>query len=144
MPGLPSPCEKKNLARNSSDSAPRCVYNPGSGSCSKNKSSSLKFLGNNHVRTYSLFASGGKDDLAYNLYVLWLNEQLCDVELAVGKESIKAHKVSEPGRSAQLLSPSQSARRSWVRFPGRSNRKQCRQRLATAAMFFWSAALARR
>ena len=42
------------------------------------------------------------------------------------------------GRLAQLLSACYRCGRSGVQFPGRSNQAQCRQWLATAAMFLWS------
>ena len=41
-------------------------------------------------------------------------------------------------RLAHLLKTSLPVRRPGIRFPGRSNWTQCRQRLSSAATFFWS------
>ena len=46
-------------------------------------------------RTYSVFSLSDQNEyFAHNLYKLWLEGQICDVEISVGSESIKAHKVS--------------------------------------------------
>ena len=56
------------------------------------KKSSTKTQEN--IRQYCLFLTTADNGLTNSLHKLWLANQLCDVELIVGKESIKAHKVS--------------------------------------------------
>jgi len=60
----------------------------------KSKKDSKKSLITNREKTYSIFPRCYENGLSQNLYKLWLDGQLCDVELTVGKDSIKAHKVS--------------------------------------------------
>ena len=59
----------------------------------KNKKNSEKSLIDNHERTYTLFPRTFENGVSYNLYKLWLEGRLCDVEVSVGRDTIKAHKV---------------------------------------------------